>query len=391
MVTSRLPEAVPGRLAVPPLRAVRRGSVSRRLAATSIGCALIATFLWSLVPSLGRSGFLPVLVHAQLIGLGVAGLCMVVQRRILPRSPSRLAFASAHATCSMAGLAIGLVLARLVLGLPLHDGPWFDGTDALVATGVTTLVASCGFIAHFRSRARLAGLARHAAEEARRADSARLSLLRAQLDPHMLFNTLANLRALIATDAPRAQRMVDHLVPFLRATLDGSREDAWTLAREFDEVRHYLEIMAIRLGGRLEFTLDLPASARHVLVPSLLLQPLVENAVRHGVEPSLSGGRVIVSVEESAGGSVLVTVGDSGRSNGRHARLQGRLTGPERASGARFGLDLVRERLQLLYGDAASMTLVDGSRDARADGACDGTRVRIRLPVGRATSTDPVS
>ena len=93
-------------------------------------------------------------------------------------------------------------------------------------------------------------------------------MLRAQLDPHMLFNTLANLRALIATDPPRAQRMIDHLVPFLRATLDGSREDVWSLRQEFEELGHYLEIMAIRLGPRLEFETSLPRSVPPLDVPA---------------------------------------------------------------------------------------------------------------------------
>ena len=152
----------------------------------------------------------------------------------------------------MIGLPIGLLLARLVLGLPLSV-PWFDGVDGLTAAGLTTIVASLGFTLHFRSRARLAALDCRAAEEARRSEAARLGMLRAQLDPHMLFNTLANLKALIAADPRRAQEMIDHLVPFLRATLDGSREDAWPLRQEFEELGHYLEIMAVRLGPRLRF------------------------------------------------------------------------------------------------------------------------------------------
>ena len=129
------------------------------------------------------------------------------------------------------------------------------------------------------------------AEARRHAGEARLKLLETQLEPHMLFNTLANLRALIAVDPPRAQRMLDHMIAYLRATLDASRATTHPLQAEFDRLRDYLELMAIRMGPRLSYTLQLPTELAQQPVPTLLLQPLVENAIQHGLEPKVEGGQ----------------------------------------------------------------------------------------------------
>ena len=388
MVTS-LPPDVADRSAdgAPPARSEHGDGVLRQSLTTVLGCALIAVALWLLVPSLGRFGFLSTLVHSELIGLSVLALCTIAGRLVPERRESRTTIVVTTLACSVAGLVIGLALARLALGLPLSGAPWLKGIDGLTAAGLTTLVASLGFTLHFRSRARLAALACRAAEEGRRSETARLGMLRAQLDPHMLFNTLANLRALIGTDPSRAQRMIDHLVPFLRATLDGSRADEWSLEREFEELRHYLEIMAIRLGSRLEFGFDLPAPLSSVRVPALLLQPLVENAVRHGIEPSVSGGRIDVAAERS-GDEVVVTVRD--RVDRPRPRGETR-TGPaadERAANARFGLDSVRERLALFHGDEACLSFDTDSRSSPDDDGGHGLLVRVRLPMHGRTAAD---
>ena len=128
-------------------------SAPRQLLITSLGCVLIAAVLWALVPSLGRWGFASIVVHSQLIGLSIATLCILAYRHLLPERPSRIAAGSANALCTVLGFVTGTLSARLVLGLPLLEGRSFGGTAALTATVLTTLIASIGFIAHFRSRA----------------------------------------------------------------------------------------------------------------------------------------------------------------------------------------------------------------------------------------------
>ena len=141
---------------------------------------------------------------------------------------------------------------------------------------LSSLGISFGFLFYFYQREKGAELQRQATE-------ARLKLLETQLEPHMLFNTLANLRALIATDPPRAIHMLDRLNDYLRATLRASRTDsasgAHTLNDEFARLRDYLELMAVRMGPRMAYALHLPDALQTHPVPPLLLQPLVENAV----------------------------------------------------------------------------------------------------------------
>ncbi|KQW02259.1 sensor histidine kinase [Rhizobacter sp. Root1221] len=211
------------------------------------------------------------------------------------------------------------------------------------------------------------GRARHYAEALvttrRDAAEAQLMLLQSQLEPHMLFNTLANLRALIATDPPRAQELLDHLIAFLRSTLASSRATLHPLSAEFDRTADYLALMKVRMGDRLTTTLDLPDDLAAVPVPTLLLQPLVENAIKHGLEPHVDGGRLIVRARGERG-QLVIEVRDTGAG----------LDAPA-AHGTRFGLTHVRERLATKYGPAASMTLAPA---ADGDG---GALATVRLPL----------
>src|SRR6185312_14350513 len=130
------------------------------------------------------------------------------------------------------------------------------------------------------------------AAAAHEATLARLDMLQSQLEPHMLFNTLANLRALIAADPPRAQEMLDHLIAFLRATLAASRQPEHPLSDEFARIDDYLALMRVRMGDRLRTSAALPPDLAALPVPPLLLQPLVENAIKHGLEPQRGPGEL---------------------------------------------------------------------------------------------------
>ncbi len=223
-----------------------------------------------------------------------------------------------------------------------------------------TLAAGIAGTFYFYSRNKSAYLERKMDEARRHATEARLKLLETQLEPHMLFNTLANLRALIGVDPPRAQAMLDHMIAYLRSTLAASRNTKHSLQQEFDRSRDYLELMAIRMGPRLAFELHLPAQLTDVPVPTLLLQPLVENAIQHGLEPKLEGGRLTIAASEEQG-QLRLDVTDTGAGLG------------DTTHGTGFGLQQVRERLATLYGDAAQVTL--------APALPEGTHVRIRLPL----------
>lgn len=228
--------------------------------------------------------------------------------------------------------------------------------SGILVTVIAGTVASYWFYSQGKSEY----LLRKMGEAQRHAEEARLKLLETQLEPHMLFNTLANLRALIAVDPERAQQMLDHMIAYLRATLDASRATTHPLGAEFERLHDYLELMAIRMGPRLAFALDLPRELEALPVPTLLLQPLVENSIQHGLEPKVQGGRIDVRAHRD-GARLLIEVNDSGVGNGS-------ATG----AGSGFGLAQIRERLAAVYGAAASLDFATSPAGAHA---------RISLPI----------
>ena len=262
-----------------------------------------------------------------------------------------------------AGIACGYLTGDALSALVYDASPRTaqDNQIGLVITIAAGGVAS--FYFHLRGHAAALQASKNAAE--RDATEARLRLLQSQLEPHMLFNTLANLRALIAIDPPAAQQMVDRMNDYLRATLNSSRATQHPLAAEFERLRDYLELMAIRMGPRLAYTLHLPPELAALPLPPLLLQPLVENAIQHGLEPRVQGGQIAVEAARE-GDRLVLTVRDSGMGMDPAA--------PPRAGS--FGLAQVRERVASAYGGRGQVTL-QSSPDT-------GTRVRLELPLAPA-------
>ena len=189
----------------------------------------------------------------------------------------------------------------------------------------------------------------------------------------MLFNTLANLRVLVVLDPPRAQAMLDHLIRYLRATLGASHARLHPLATEFAMLDDYLALMALRMGPRLQVQLHLPDVLRQHPVPPLLLQPLVENSIRHGLEPKVAGGRIEVGASLLAGQLVL-TVRDTGVGL-PEASTSTTAAAPPTDRASHYGTHHVAERLATLYGSQASFKL-QAAPDAEG-----GTLATLRLPL----------
>jgi signal transduction histidine kinase len=174
--------------------------------------------------------------------------------------------------------------------------------------------------------------------------AAELKALQAQIEPHFLYNTLANTRYLARQDPERAAQMLEHLIAYLHSALPDMRSRDSTLGREFDLAGHYLALMAIRFGQRLQYRLDCPPALAGMPVPPLLLMTLVENAVKHGVERKPGPVRVTLDAQR-AGEAVTVTVGDDGMGIAATAPDGG------------VGLRNLRQRLAALYGDRAGFSL----------------------------------
>ena len=270
---------------------------------------------------------------------------------------------------------VPIILVGTVVGFSVGGsvGDWISGThipgvlrrswSEALAVLMLSLVPGVVITYWFYSRETIAAKEAAIQTAQRQAAEHQLKLLESQLEPHMLFNTLANLRVLIGVDPPRAQAMLDQLIAFLRATLGASRASSHPLATEFARLADYLALMQARMGERLQTHFDLPDALAALPMPPLLLQPLVENSIKHGLEPKVEGGRIDVSARR-AGDQLVLEVRDTG------AGLS-----DTRSDGTRFGLVQVRERLATLYGTKASLELVN------AEGAEGGTRATLRLPL----------
>jgi LytS/YehU family sensor histidine kinase len=208
---------------------------------------------------------------------------------------------------------------------------------------------------YYATREQLATEAAARSEAQRLAVDAQLRLLRAQLEPHMLFNTLANLRSLVREDVDRAESMIDQLIVYLRSALAASQTESVALSREFAQLRAYLDIMALRMGPRLSFRLELPADLEATQVPPMLLQPLVENAIKHGLEPKVGPGSIEVVARAVTGttAGIEIRVNDSGLGLPAHDEEEA----AARPAGTSYGLQHVRDRLQAVYGPAARLSL----------------------------------
>jgi LytS/YehU family sensor histidine kinase len=213
------------------------------------------------------------------------------------------------------------------------------------------------------------------------ASEARLKLLQGQIEPHFLFNTLAGVVAQIDEDPPRARATLQTFTDYLRSALTALRQDTAPLSQELALVRQFLMLMQSRLEDRLTFEVQADADCLALPVPPLLLQPLVENAVRHGIEPSLDGGQVTVRVQRH-GNEVMLEVSDTGvglppQDDDPTLRGPVGLNAPPASASQGNGLATVnlRERLATRYGPSASLTL-----GPRTDGHT-GTVARVVLPM----------
>jgi signal transduction histidine kinase len=311
------------------------------------------------------------------------------------------------AACA-AGAIIGMALVIVLKGYPLSHvrQEWhFFAYNVLAAWGNGLLIALM-FYVKFREARAAAAMHRLEVEHhllARQAAEARLKLMQAQIEPHFLFNTLASVQFLTETDPAAASRMLGHLIGYLRAALPQLRADSSTLGKEAELAREYLSILQMRLGPRLAFRVEIPdALAAHRFPPNLLIS-LVENAIRHGIEPAPDGGRVDVTARQ-AGNALELTVADTGR--GIHAAgagpsgasgPSGTASGAPAASGASgtasataasgaassgaaaatrdsgVGLANVRERLATVYGERAQFSL--------APNVPRGTRATLVVPL----------
>ena len=259
----------------------------------------------------------------------------------------------------------------------MFDGVWGIGGRVVVAGLVAGAVYALLMFAVLRVRRRLLQarneqLTRQAEADriARQLADARLKLMQAQVEPHFLFNTLASVQDLAEGKAPEAAALTRELITFLRAGLAGLRDDSTTLAREFDMAAAFLAIMKTRMGERLSFELNLPEALANESMPPAMLISLVENAIKHGLEPALDGGHMRLSASR-AGAALVVEVSDNGLG----------LSAPGAGISGGVGLTNIRERLAAIYGDDATLLV----RENLPHGVIASLSITNRQPVETAS------
>lgn len=317
----------------------------RQLLVVAAGNTLIAVLLWAVG---AQWPFFGVWVTSECLGLAVCFCYSAAAYFLRPR----FGLLPAIVVGIGVGLPAGVLLARLI-GFDAAYHELFSNWAAAARYALLVLIFTLAFSYFFHSRLRIVALeqARQEAElrEAtgqKAALQAELRLLQAQIEPHFLFNTLANLHSLIGRDDAGARRLLETLNDYLRTSLAHSRAARATLGDECDMLTAYLAIQAQRMGGRLQTRIEVDDALRGTPFPPMLLQPLVENAILHGIEPKLGTGQVSVTAAR-VGEWLHVAVRDDGVGLG---------AGPH-AGGSGIGLANVRERLRALYGEHARFEL----------------------------------
>jgi len=247
------------------------------------------------------------------------------------------------------GMTIGFTIVPILVGFNVW-GMFASLPAALTKFAVFLLFVMAANWVWWRARLR---------EQLLRQDAldARLRLLQGQIEPHLLFNTLANVQSLMDYDPPRAKRMLETFSAYLRAGMTQLRETDSTLGAEIEMARSYLALYQIRMEERLQFRIEANDAALAARMPALMLQPLVENAIHHGLEPKLDGGSVLVSAQVEQG-RLRVSVADDGLG----------LEAPSRRlrPGAGMAVANLRARLHTQFGPGASLTLQTADPGTRA-------------------------
>jgi sensor histidine kinase YesM len=294
------------------------------------------------------------LITAHCYGLSIA-YCVNVAKPWDRSAPIR--------TLMLAVLAGALIGVVLVIVIKAYSWEYVSGRALffaynVLAAWVNGLLISLIFYVKFRETRATAALHKAEAERhlmSRQAVEAELKLMQAQVEPHFLFNTLASVQYLTETDPAQASRLLGHLIGYLRAALPQLRAASTTLGKEAELAREYLSILQMRIGPRLTFSVEVPGELREHPFPPNLLISLVENAIKHGIEPAATGGMVTVRARHD-GDALVIEVTDTGRGLGFAS-----------TNGEGVGLSNVRERLAALYGPRGRFTLQAGDpRGARA-------------------------
>ncbi len=356
------------------LRDCLRWENIRRVLALNTLIAVFLTFMGS--PFISRVGIVPTsvtifflinLIYSQSIGLTIFfSVTSLIQK--YPRPGLGLFFVLLLVIT--AASAFGTLLASLITSLTgMTDFDLNRELFFLPHNIIAGLFFGSAIVAYFNLKERMARVVKELAEKEvneqkllQSKTRAELEALRARINPHFLFNTLNSVASLIPEQPEKAESMVQKLSTLLRYTLDAEHREMIGLGEEIDIVRQYLEIEKVRLGKRLQFDISLPGELESVQIPGLIIQPLVENSIKHGIARKTGGGSISITCARQ-GGAISISIADTG--DGFQEDSPG-------SDG--FGLAGVQERLHLHYGEGHTFDI---------HSTAQGTRIEIRIPAGK--------
>lgn len=316
------------------------------------------------------NSFVPMLVVANVVGYLIHGTLMAANWALrgwptrARGAPRVLYYVSMVALCVIAGMLIGTGIVRGVNPMVFLA----RGAALTPLLPFALLVAVFMLVVFMTGERRIASetLAARQSEQlasaAQLLAEARLSALQAQIEPHFLYNTLANVVGLIDTDPAQARHMLERFIDYLRASLAASRAGSAQLGAELDMAAAYLDVLGVRMGARLRYRFEIDEGCRDVVIAPMLIQPVIENAVAHGLEPKVEGGQIRVRafVREAR---LCIEIADTGAG----------LSGAPPKPGGGVGLSNLRARLRSLYGGQAQVQLLENQ-------PC-GITVRLLLPL----------
>ena len=326
----------------PKFTVINRMHVLRAFSYTAVFNTIIAIFLTFL--EFG-GGFVKNFIISQCIGMSICSCILIVH--FLFKSAKPFIQVAVIFIAMIIGSAVGALLGTVAAGI----GPSiFFQKYSLLQMIILGILFGSIISYFFISRETISATKTLVQEERikrlsieKKAVESNLRLLQAQIEPHFLFNTLSNILSLIETDLEKAKPMLVDLIHYLRTSLSKTRENASTIGQEMEMIEAYLNIFRVRMGERLRYKIDIPDTIKDVPFPPMLVQPLVENAIKHGLEPRIDGGEVLIRGEVK-GDILRLEIADTGL--GFHG-----------SGDMGVGLSNIRERLQTLYGDKGQLIL----------------------------------
>ncbi|MBT3203053.1 MAG: histidine kinase [Gammaproteobacteria bacterium] len=306
--------------------------------------SIIATLLTLVTPST----FLVNLIYSQCIGISIAGMLVLITRLKKLPEPTVWIYLPGIPLGAMTGIITAFFLSN-----DLKSINYSTGSEVVIRSLLFSVLIGSVVTLYFvlndkrqKARAALAEERLRLADKEKQLVESHLMLLQAQIEPHFLFNTLSNVVGLIEARPDAARQMLESLTIYLRATLHRTREETATVSDEAELLQAYLSIQKIRMDKRLEFSIDVQPGCEKLNLPPLLIQPLVENAIIHGLEPAIEGGEVTVSFSK-ANEMLKCVVSDTGMGLDNEKQ-------PEKKS---IGLINIRQRLTSLYPKQAELIL----------------------------------